>query len=83
MEEAGFEDVGIRTIHGAWTAPSVAWVSERAERLCRYSPPYAMLKDADQRRVREALLHRLPVMPGGEIRIPAAAHVALGRRAAR
>lgn len=80
MDRAGFKNVAVHTITGAWEAPSADWVADNADRLFRWSALHAALREVERASLRDALRERLRELGGkGELRIASDAHVAVGR----
>ena len=80
LREAGLDDVTVRTIDGAWTAPSADWVADNADRLFGAFPLWAALDGGDRERLRAAVRDRLAAEHAGEVRVVSHAHVGIGRR---
>lgn len=81
MADAGFKNVSVHTIAGAFEAPSAAWMIGNIDRLFRLVPRFAALDEDD----RSKLIAKLGiVLPKYEtrvgLRIPSDAHVAIGER---
>jgi len=81
MAAAGFRDVVVHTVGGAYQASSAAWMVENTDRMFRFIPLYSALDEPDRTRLTEALrvAWERHERPEG-VRLPSNAHVAIGRR---
>ncbi|HTN89934.1 MAG TPA: class I SAM-dependent methyltransferase [Sorangium sp.] len=82
MVRAGCGEVAVHAVDGAWGGPSVDLVMEDIDQILRLMPLYAAL-DSDGRALLSGPLRaaiEACAEPGGAVRVPATANVAIGRR---
>ncbi|HZF51021.1 MAG TPA: methyltransferase domain-containing protein [Polyangiaceae bacterium] len=82
MVRAGCSEVAVHAVDGAWGGPSVDQVMEDIDEILRLMPHYAALDDDGRARLRGPLRAAVEAHaePGGAVRVPARANVAIGRK---
>lgn len=81
MEAAGFRNVEVRTVEGAWTWRSVGDLIGAEDRLFRFAPNYTALNRTERDRLRPALRDVAERYTAeGMVRVPSKALVAVGGR---
>ncbi len=81
MALAGFSNVTVRAVDGAWTGESVDALVTDAKRISRFVPAFAELERSDGDRLSLALREGLErYVSGGVVSVPCTALVAMGRR---
>lgn len=82
MVRAGCGEVAVHAVDGSWGRPSVDQAMGAIDEMLRLSPHHAGLDDDGRARVRGLLRADLEARaePGGAVRVPATANVAIGRK---
>jgi len=81
MALAGFSNVTVRAVDGAWTGESADALVTDAMRISRFVPGFAELERSDSDRLKSALRESLErYVSGGVVSVPGTALVALGQR---
>jgi len=81
MALAGFSNVTVRAVDGAWTGASVDALVTDAKRISRFVPSFAELERSDGDQLTSALREALErYVSGGVVSVPCTALVALGQR---
>jgi SAM-dependent methyltransferase len=84
MVRAGCSKVTVRAVDGAWGGPSVDQVMEDIDEILRLMPHYAALDGDGRARLRGPLRAAVEAHaePGGAVRVPARANIAIGQKGA-
>ncbi|WP_437304245.1 class I SAM-dependent methyltransferase [Sorangium sp. So ce388] len=82
MVRAGCGEVAMHAVDGAWGGPSVDLVMEDIDQILRLMPLYAAIDSDGCARLSGPLRAAIEACaePGGAVRVPATANVAIGRR---
>ena len=82
MVRAGCGEVAVHAVDGSWGGPSVDQVMGDMDQILRLVPLYAALDSDGRARLRGPLRAAIEAHaePGGAVRVPATANVAIGRK---
>jgi hypothetical protein len=82
MVAAGCGEVAVHAVDGVWGGPSVDQAMGEVDEMLRLFPHYTEQDDAGRARLRGLLRAAVAAYaePGGAVRVPATANVAIGRK---